>query len=425
MSAQLESVQFKVGEKVEPGFELLSEVRKFISRFCAFPDDHCLTAVTLWVAHAHMVEHFYTTPRLAFLSPEPSSGKTRALEVLDLLVPESMFVFNASPAAIFRSLAETQKTLLFDECDAIWSKKGRDENHEDLRALLNAGYKRGAKIPRCTGKNHEVTHFDAYSAVALAGLGELPDTIMTRSVIIKMRRRAPNEHVEPFRLRRHEPEGKELRERLAGWALSVGEDAGEAWPQMPPGVVDRNEEIWEPLIAVADAAEGDWPKRAREACTGLIKAADDRPVSLGIRLLDDIRKVFKERDVTRMHTQRLLDNLTGLSKALGEDAPWADLYGEGLNARKLAALLRPYGIKPKKLKIGDVNLNGYSYETLSDAWTRYSPTPNPVEAEQAELPEPISVNSELNGGQSPQLHGDVPEVPDVPDSRGMEGGLTI
>ena len=55
MSAQLESVQLKVGEKVEPGFELLSDVKKFIKRFCAFPDEHCLTAVTLWVAHAHMV----------------------------------------------------------------------------------------------------------------------------------------------------------------------------------------------------------------------------------------------------------------------------------------------------------------------------------------------------------------------------------
>jgi len=367
-----------------------------------------------------MVEHFYTTPRLAFLSPEPSSGKTRALEILDLLVPESMFVFNASPAAIFRSLAETQKTLLFDECDAIWSKKGRDENHEDLRALLNAGYKRGAKIPRCTGKNHEVTHFDAYSAVALAGLGELPDTIMTRSVIIKMRRRAPNEHIEPFRSRRHAPEGHELRERLAGWALSVGEDAGEAWPQMPPGVVDRNEEIWEPLIAVADAAEGDWPKLARDACMALIKAADDRQVSLGIRLLDDIRKIFDELEVPKMSTHRLLEKLKDFAAVLGDDAPWADLYGDGLTPRKLSQLLRPYGIRPKKLDINGDKLNGYSIETLSDAWVRYLPTPDPVEAELPELTEQISLNSGLNGGESPQLPDEVPEVPDVPDFREME-----
>ena len=68
------------------GAEVLDEIQVFIDRFCAFPDDNALTAVTLWAAHTHMVEYFHTTPRLAFLSPEPASGKTRALEVLDLLV---------------------------------------------------------------------------------------------------------------------------------------------------------------------------------------------------------------------------------------------------------------------------------------------------------------------------------------------------
>jgi hypothetical protein len=72
-------------------------------------------------------------------TPEPESGKTRVLEVLELLVPEPMLVLNASPSAIFRTLSKRQITLLFDEVDAIWSKSGKDDNHEDLRALLNAG----------------------------------------------------------------------------------------------------------------------------------------------------------------------------------------------------------------------------------------------------------------------------------------------
>jgi len=105
------------------GAEILDDVRGFIKRFCAFPDDHALAAVTLWAAHSHMVEHFHTTPRLAFLSPEPASGKSRALEVLELLVTSPMFSLNASPAAIFRTLAEHQITLLFDEVDAIWTKQ--------------------------------------------------------------------------------------------------------------------------------------------------------------------------------------------------------------------------------------------------------------------------------------------------------------
>jgi hypothetical protein len=88
------------------GSALLMEVRSFIKRFCSFPDEHALTAVTLWAAHAHMVRHFHTTPRLALISPEPGSGKTRVLEILDLLVSKSMFCVSASPAAIFRTLAK-------------------------------------------------------------------------------------------------------------------------------------------------------------------------------------------------------------------------------------------------------------------------------------------------------------------------------
>jgi hypothetical protein len=61
------------------GAALLCDTRAFLRRFCVFPDEHCLVGVTLWAAHAHMVEHFYTSPRLALLSPEPSSGKTRVL----------------------------------------------------------------------------------------------------------------------------------------------------------------------------------------------------------------------------------------------------------------------------------------------------------------------------------------------------------
>ena len=117
MSDQEKRILRLVGESDDSGAAVLDDTRDFIRRFCAFPSDHALTAVTLWAAHTHAIEHFYTTARLALLSPEAASGKTRVLEVLDLLVPESLFTLNASPAAIFRLLAEEQITLLFDEGD--------------------------------------------------------------------------------------------------------------------------------------------------------------------------------------------------------------------------------------------------------------------------------------------------------------------
>ena len=390
-----------VREESIDGEQLLIDTKSFIKRFCAFPDENCLVAVTLWAAHAHMVEEFHTTPRLALLSPEAASGKTRVLEVLDLLVPESLFTLNASPAAVFRTLDKRQITLLFDEVDAVWSRRGKDDNHEDLRSLLNAGYKRGATIPRCVGPQHEVVNFKVYCAVALAGLGDLPDTIMSRCVIVRMRRRGPTEHVDPFRIRQHEALGHAIRDRLTEWAAVVGESAGKAWPEMPEGIVDRPAEVWEPLIAVADVAGGDWPLAVRNACVALCRIADDRQASLGVRLLADLRIVFG--DAHAIHTSRLIDLLSSEDSELEADAPWANLRGRPIGSRRMASILRPYGIRSQKIKIDGKSLQGYRRESLQDAWNRYLPSLKPA---QAEPPEPF-------GFDTTNPHEEVPQVPDT------------
>lgn len=392
-------------DSITSGAVILDDIRKFIRRFCVFPDAHCLTAVTLWAAHAHIIDRFYTTPRLALVSPEPESGKTRVLEVLNLMVPNPMLAFSASPAAIFRTLAEGTLTLLFDEIDTIWSARGQDDNHEDLRALLNAGYKRGATIPRCVGPKHEVQQFSVFCAVALAGIGAMPDTILTRSIIIKMRRRAAGEPVEPFRLRQHEPEGHKLRDRLTRWCAEIGAGAGDAWPTMPPGIVDRPAEIWEPLLAIADAAGGHWPDTARAACMALCEAAKDRRVSLGVRLLADLRTIFGEEDT--LYTKTIIGRLLKPeAHGLDADAPWGDIKGREISDRVLASLLKKYGIKPVKVREGGVgdDLQGYRRADLWDAWQRWLP---PTSG-QAEHPE--QAEQARNGAA-------VPLVPDVPDVR--------
>ena len=348
----------------DDGTRLLDDVRAFVARFVAFPLDAALDAATLWAAHAHMAAYFHTSPRLALLSPEPGSGKTRVLEVLQPLVPNAMFNFSASPAAIFRKLAKDDHTLLFDEVDAIFSKRGKDDGNEDLRALLNVGYRRGATIPRCVGPQHDVREFAVFAPTALAGLGDLPDTIMSRSIIVRMRRRAPGERVEQFRLRMHESQGAALRERLAAWSRDVGATVGEAWPDLPPGVFDRDAEVWEPLIAVADAAGGHWPTTARAACLEMLKVAADREVSLGVRLLGDLKLVFGERNA--MTTAAILEALNEM-----DEAPWGDLYGKKMEPRLLARMLKRYDVRSTKVKVDGRSLQGYRREDLWDSWERY------------------------------------------------------
>ena len=348
------------------GAELLDATERHLGRYIAFPSEHDRVATALWVAHAHDVDAFESTPRLALLSPEPGSGKTRALEVIDTMVPSPMHVLSASTAAIFRTIDQERPTLLLDEVDAVFGKRGNADDNEDLRALLNAGHRNGATIPRCVGPTHEVKRFPVYAAVALAGLGDLPDTLMTRSVVIRMRRRAPHEHVQPFRARIDVPPGLALRARLASWALEVA-DLLREYPEMPDGIDDRPADVWEPLLAVADAAGGAWPARGRAACLALAGASMSREASLGIRLLTDLHAIFDGHD--KLSTADILDRLHKL-----EESPWAELRGRPLDARGLAWRLGQYGISSRDVRIGESVVKGYTTEDLWDAWQRYVPS---------------------------------------------------
>jgi hypothetical protein len=200
----------------------------------------------------------------------------------------------------------------------------------------------------------------------MAGLGWLPDTILSRSIIIRMRRRAPDEKIEPFRRRVHAPIGEALRRRLAGWAATILDEATQARPEMPAGVDDRDADVWEPLLAVVDIAGGAWPKRARAAAVALVAVAREVEPSLNIRLLADLRTVFGDEE--QMTTKRILAEL-----CLLEDAPWNDLKGKPLTDNQLARRLRQYGVKSKVIRVGTTTPRGYVREDLYDVWRRYLP----------------------------------------------------
>ncbi|MFD5815160.1 DUF3631 domain-containing protein [Streptomyces sp. NPDC127038] len=361
------------------GAALLDEVEAFHRRFNVFPHEAAYVAVVLWDAHAHLLDCFDSTPRLAFLSPEPGSGKSRALDVVETLVPRSMAAADASAAALFRSVSGIdggRPTILFDEIDTIFGPKAGD--NEQLRGFINAGHSRGRPMYRCVGdgSNQQVQAFPSYCAVAVAGLGSLPDTILTRSVIIRMRRRARNEKAESFRTRIHVREGNQIRDRLAKWAESVEKQVAGAFPALPDGVTDRPADVWEPLLAVADAAGGVWPGRAREACVTLVNAsrANDKG-SIGIRLLTDLRDHVLI-GIDRLPTVAILDRLNAL-----DDAPWADLNGKPLDNRRLSQMLGDYvtaegdPVVSRNIRTAGGVLKGFFAKDLEDAWARYCPPP--------------------------------------------------
>jgi hypothetical protein len=357
------------------GAAVLDNVAAFLDRFVAFPSPEALTAVTLWAAHTHAIELFDSTPRLAVLSAEPGSGKTRLLELLELLVLRPVATVNCSPAYLIRRVgpAEVPPTLLYDEIDTVFGPKARD--NEDVRGLLNAGHRRGAVAHRCVhrGNDIETEDFPAFSAVALAGLDDLPETLMTRSVIIRMRRRAPNEELEAYRPRINGFEGEALRDELAAWVSSAASLLDGAFPHLPEGVADRAADVWEPLLAVAEAAGGDWPERARVSCVSFVSAAQREAGSgLGIRLLGDLRTIFGDRPV--MFTDAVLNLLNDDDEdSAVRESGWSEYGGHGLTASQLAKMLGKFGIKPRQVRSGDTTRKGYRREDLHDAWSRYLP----------------------------------------------------
>src|SRR5215510_5429017 len=174
-----------VCSRTQLGAAELDQVYKFLGRFVAYPSEHAHVAHTLWIAHTHLMDAWESTPRLAFLSPEPASGKTRALEISELLVPNAVEAINVTPAYLFRKVGGEEKglpTILYDEIDTIFGPKAKE--NEEIRGLLNAGHRRGAITGRCVvrGKRIETEEIPAYCAVALAGIGWLPDTILSRSI---------------------------------------------------------------------------------------------------------------------------------------------------------------------------------------------------------------------------------------------------
>jgi hypothetical protein len=253
---------------------------------------------------------------------------------------------------------------LHDELDTIFGAKAKE--HEDLRGLLNAGYRRGTKTYRAYPHKNGVgiEEVEAYAAVAYAGLGGLPDTLFSRTIVVRMRPRAADEKVEQFRRRKLDLEGGALRETISAWARTIQVAVTDPEPEMPASIGDRNADLWEPLLAIADAAGDDWPAKARVAAVALVADSGREEVSLGVRLLADLHRIFEDREV--MSTSAVLEALTGL-----EEAPWGDLRGKPLDTRGLAKLLRKYGVHSCNVRIGGATPKGYRRSDLHDPWRRY------------------------------------------------------
>jgi hypothetical protein len=309
-----------------------------------------------------VIESAETTPYLATTSALKRSGKSRLREVLEVLVREPLAVSNISDAALLRAVAKLTPTLLLDEADAIF--KARDR--EDLRGMLNAGYRRGATVLRMGGASKtRLEKFPVFCPKAFFGIGDfLPDTLVDRAIPIRLERRTREETVERFRQREAKEEGAALRDRLSDWLRPQVDHLRDARPNLPEELDDRAQDSWEPLFAIADLAGEEWPDRARRAALLLSTGEEREDDSISVQLLRDIYTVFSEHG-DQLKTSVCLEHLHQI-----EDAPWSEWNGKPLTANGLSKLLKPYRIRTMTVRAEGEVVRGYKIEQFAETFRR-------------------------------------------------------
>jgi hypothetical protein len=405
---------------------LLGFVEGFVRRFVVMQEAQAV-AVTLWAAHTHVLDAFETTPYLSVTSATKRCGKSRLFDELELLVARPWKVVTPSEAVVFRKIEADKPTLLLDEIDAIF--KDKNGNTEPLRALLNAGNRRGTKVPRCVGPTMQLVSFGVFCAKALAGIGHLPDTIGDRAIEIKLARKAPGETAARFRRREATAVADPLRAELEKWATEAVTTLERARPAVPKQLDDRAEEAWEPLLAIAELAGGAWPERARRSALGLSTGEARDEEELGLRLLADCRAAFEHVADDRLFTSRLIELL-----AEDDEAPWSDWYGATIKPRAISRLLRPFGIRPRTIRVDESRAKGYHRDDFLDAWNRYPVVSDPVSVTSVTTPwlsqkqgESIRDNegfvTDSESASNPHGYSDVTDVTDRTPIPGDEGFL--
>ena len=319
--------------------------------------------------------------------------------------------------------------------------QGSPETAETLRGIINSGLilddADTAKLIPIPGADWEPRLFSARCPQVLAGIGKLPATIADRTISIHMQRKRTTDKVRPLR-RKHGADLQVLARKAARWAADHVFELGDADPEIPEFPSDRTADAWSPLLAIADAAGGDWPERARRAAIQI--SGQDDAETVETQLLADIRAVFETKRSTaekagdetaikladRISSQDLVAYLVDL-----EDRPWAEVQrGRPLTKNGLASRLKPFSISPGTIRLGEgrgaPTAKGYYRRQFEDAFSRYlSPLP-PKNDDSPVTPSHAAENKGLQADSdtSHQEACDVSEIAENPSNSAVCDGVT-
>jgi hypothetical protein len=185
--------------------------------------------------------------------------------------------------------------------------------------------------------------------------------------MIRMRRKAPGEHVERLDGGTFHRDAVVLARQAARWARDHIDKLQHApFPKIPKGLHNRVVDCWLPLLAIADWIGKPWAAVARKAALAL-SPNDADAGSQSVQLLADIRTIFHERATDQIFSEDLVKELGQM-----EDRRWPEWRnGKPITKNQMAGILRKFKIGPRTIRIKDQTNKGYVRDWFKEAFLCY------------------------------------------------------
>lgn len=317
-------------------------------------------ALALWAAMTYVMDHLEIAPMGYVSSPLPMCGKSTVMKLLKVFCHRAEMVSKITPAAIYRLIERDQPTLLFDEADRFL--RGNNE----LNGIINAGHARfeanviiNKKLP---DGNYDPVEFPVWCAKAIAGIGSQDDTLISRSIVISLRRKLITETVKPVRFNLHQ-QHEDTRQALATWASNFQSVCEEEMKPFLNAKTDRGIDNWLPIGIIAKRIGFSWIERAQAALTSIEARQNHDAQSTGVQLLTDVRNVVSESSRPEWSSTDLYNAVV-----INEETDWSVFnHGRPITKKKFTQMLGDFGIKPTKRS----NANVFYVVDLEDAFVRY------------------------------------------------------
>lgn len=264
------------------GAQVLDDARALYRRHFYFPSTIQADVFTIWTAGlTHMRDHNEKfvgslAPRMYVRASTAGAGKSLLGTFVELTGGRGEVVF--APATtqygVIQMLSEGHKTVVLDNWDEV--KGGKRDGQRDV--LLAGMYDYTALFR--TGRREDP---EAYilGPVCLTAIGdrlrrnEAFKPVEERCVVVDVAKK-PRDDKSTLRFDRRDKEhlarAEAVRRSCEAWGKDVAPDYITYRPTDLPvdRMDDRQVDVWEPLVAIADLAGGEWPARIRRALRALV-----------------------------------------------------------------------------------------------------------------------------------------------------------